>query len=144
MLASRPRCPGFNSWSDRTYYYIAALGKLLTLNCLGGITMQCMKGVTIDSFLLCVCVYLWVHCCTCPPFKLAVFIRADSSLSYKKSLFVFSMITLICLKTFLYWFKLWHIPELIIQDKTIFWDINYSLLEIFCTQQLCGKFSTTG
>jgi hypothetical protein len=50
-LAPRPRDPGFNSWSDRTLHHVAAVGKLLTLNCLG--TKQCMKGATIGSCLLC-------------------------------------------------------------------------------------------
>ena len=51
-LASRPRGAGFNSWPDRTLYrHVAAVGKLLTLNCFGGGTKQCMKGVTIVSCL---------------------------------------------------------------------------------------------
>jgi hypothetical protein len=33
--------------------YVAAVGKLLTLNCLAGGTKQCMKGATIGSCLLC-------------------------------------------------------------------------------------------
>ena len=36
-LASRPIGSGFNSWSYRALYrHVAAVGKLLTLNCLGG------------------------------------------------------------------------------------------------------------
>ncbi len=36
------------------YHHVAALGKLLTLNCLGGGTKQYMKGATIGSWLLCI------------------------------------------------------------------------------------------
>ena len=42
----------------RHYHHVAAVDKLLTLNCLGGSTKQYMEGATIDWFVFTMCITL--------------------------------------------------------------------------------------
>ena len=82
-LAPRPIGPGFNSWSNRTLcHHVAAVDKLLTLNCLGGGTKQCMKGATIGSCLLCITLSALFYIFTCPPFTFLITCVSSRRLRY--------------------------------------------------------------